>query len=165
MKVLDTSVRWLLLLVAAAVLIPFLIYRPHGPLLPEELKGLVLQKEISGENAKRIVDRMHGKAVAERENSIGYYGGSSGEATLYVTLYKTPGEASQVEKVMADRIAAGNPVFGHFRIIDVRERRVAICYGMGQTHFFFSRGRALYWLAVDNDLAHVTIQSLVRVLG
>jgi len=165
MKRLDTSVRWLLLLLAAAVLIPFLVYRPHGPLLPVELGPLVLQKEISGEDAGRIVDRMHGKAVAERENSIGYYGGSAGEATLYVTLYKTAGEASQVEGVMADRIAAGNPAFGHFRIIDVRERRVAICYGMGQAHFFFSRGRALYWLAVDNELAHETMQALVRVLG
>jgi hypothetical protein len=82
-----------------------------------------------------------------------------------VTLYETAGEASQVEQVMADRIAAGNPVFGHFRIIEVRGRKVAICYGMGQTHFFLSRGRALYWLAVENDLAHETIQALVRAVG
>jgi hypothetical protein len=165
MKKLDTSLQWLLLLVTTAVVLPFLIHRPHGPLLPGELGRLVLQREISGENARRIVDRMHGTAVAQRENTIGYYGGSAGGATLYVTLYETAGEASQVEQVMADRIAAGNPVFGHFRIIEVRGRKVAICYGMGQTHFFLSRGRALYWLAVENDLAHETIQALVRAVG
>ncbi len=162
---LDASVRWLLLLVAAAALLPFLLYTPHGPLLPKELGRLVLQEELSGEAARRVVDRMHGKAVAQEENVIGYYGDSAGGATLYVTLYETAGEASRVEGLMGDRIARGNPVFGHFRIIEVRGRRVAICYGMGQTHFFLSRGRALYWLAVDNEMAHETIQALVRGFG
>jgi hypothetical protein len=165
MRKLETSLQWLLLLVAAAAVIPFLIYSPRGALLPEKLGRLVLQKTLTGEPARRIVDRMHGKAVAQRENRIGYYGGPAGEATLYLTLYETAGEASHVEGVMADRIAAGNPVFGHFRSIDVRGRNVSICYGMGQTHFFLSRGRALYWLAVDNELAHESIQALVRGFG
>jgi hypothetical protein len=164
MKRFFGSPGWLLVLVIVAAIVPHLIAPSYGPLLPEKLGMLVLQRELGGDAARKIVDRMHGKAVAEKENFIGYYDGTAGEAVLYATVYNTPGEASRVERLMADRIASGSQVFGHFRFIQVRGKRVAICYGLGQTHFILARGSVLYWLAVENELAHQTIQSFVAAL-
>ncbi|MCK5572221.1 MAG: hypothetical protein KAJ12_05650, partial [Bacteroidetes bacterium] len=152
MKRFFESPGWLVLLLVVAAVVPHLIAPSYGPLLPEKLGRLFLQRTLSGDAARGIVDRMHGKAVSEKENSIGYYDGPVGDAVLYATVYYTPGEASRVERLMADRIASGSSVFGHFRFIEVREQRVAICYGLGQTHFFLARGRVLYWLAVENEL-------------
>jgi hypothetical protein len=154
----------LALLTAGAAVLPFLLEHLSVPSLPGTLGRLRLVSIVDGEEARAVVDRMHGKRVAQRGNWIGLYSGQGGSATVYLTRYASAAAATSDGNVMGDRIASGEGggVFGHFRRTAINSQPVSVCMGLGQIHFFFARGRCLYWLAVDPPVAESALKALLN---
>ena len=158
------SPAWLAALLIGGAALPFIIQSVRPGALPVELGPVRLQRTIVGEEARALVDHLHGMAVAEHWSAVGFYRGSAGAATLYVTVYAQALPAEQAFTSMDSLIAAGNPVFGHVRRVAMNGQRATVCSGMGQTHFFFVRGRAVYWLAADHHLAPVAARALLSAI-
>jgi len=111
-----------------------------------------------------MVNRMHGRPVAEAWNAIGYYGSGQGGAVLYVTQYSRALEARDGEERMGEKIASGDYAFRGYRRGVVEGKTVAACVGLGQAHFIFSHHRSLYWLSVDPTFAEEALRSLLTSL-
>jgi hypothetical protein len=129
--------------------------------LPLQLGELTLYDERSGDDARQIIDRLHGKSVTPIENFIGEYAGPAGKATLYLSVYSGREEAVRIQQRMAGRIREGNSVFGQYTELTIADYPVAFCRGMGQAHYFFSSGMTVYWLAVDDAVSSTAIASLL----
>ena len=155
------SPLWLALLVAAAVLSPFVVTTLGRPPFPEGLGPLALQEAVSGNDARNVIERMHGKDVGAGENHIGFYGSPRGRAVVYVSLFSTRGAAQRAEQLMHTKIAHGNAAFSHYRTVRLEGEMVGSCVGLGQVHFFFAEGSGVYWLAVDPPLAEPVLRALV----
>lgn len=133
--------------------------------LPANIGDLRLREEIRGTAAAAIIDRMHGKGVTPRETRIGAYEGPGGDATLYVSRYRSDAEAREVFEKMDAGIAAGHPHFVHHRLIEVVGTRVSFCLGAGQAHYYLRAHQSVWWLAVDQPVATATAEALIRRLA
>lgn len=149
----------LALLGAAGPLVLVVLFQS---VLPHELGPLKLVQSASGKDAAAMVDRMHGKEVAQRESFIGLYRGDKGAATVYLAVYPTDRLAAQNYAVMERRIEAGNTAFDRFSRISIQGQDGAACVGQGQVHFFFAYERSLYWLAVDLPVAREVLERLIE---
>lgn len=152
----------LILLAALGAAIPLVVDVLLRPVLPHELGQLKRVQSASGKDAAVMVDRIHGKEVAQRENFIGLYRGERGSATVYVTVYATGQLAADTYALMERRIETGDTPFDHFSHISVLGQAGAACVGQGQVHFFFAHERNLYWLAADLPVARETLQRLIE---
>jgi hypothetical protein len=139
--------------------------REAHDVLPPRLAGAILARRLEGEEARAIVNRLHGKGVAPLRSLIGFYGDDAGSAAIvYVSVYSEPGEASGVAARMRDGILRGGSVFGAYTEYEVAGRRIAGCTGTGSQHYFFAAGRGVYWLAAPGGKAFSLAQDLaVRV--
>jgi hypothetical protein len=106
--------------------------------LPHSLGSLTLERYVGGDEAKNIIDHLHGKPVSTESNLMAD------------------------EEAMSRLISGGNGLFTHYHQLEIQGRRVAMCLGMGQVHYFFSRGSTLYWLAVDSRIAQETLAALLQ---
>lgn len=130
--------------------------------LPATLGSLQLTGSHSGQYAREMMDRMHDKAVSPNENLIGKYSSPDGEATLYLSIYESASEAERDLRKMVELIRPGGPMLGEFELISVSGHEVASCLGLGQRHYFLSRGKVLYWLAADQTVANAAIIHLLE---
>lgn len=149
--------------IALAVLfVPQFARRPLA--LPAELGNLRLQQHIFGDEARRIINQMHGKGVTPRDNAIGLYTDESGTATLYLSVYGEEEEATQTMGRMIKGINTGFTPFSDYEEQIVDGQRVSFCTGDGQAHYFFAAGTSLYWLAADFPIAEETLRALFRFI-
>ena len=131
--------------------------------LPDTLGGFPRVRLLEGEEAKAVVDRLHGRGVTPVRNLVAMYGGERGEATLYYSEYAGAAEASDVGARMAARIRTGEFPFTPPDEIERGGRTVYVCHGLGQQHYFFPAGSGLYWLAVDPQVSSPALEDLLRV--
>lgn len=157
--------RWRLLVgilcVGGVALLLYYGTRDTESLIPAELGDLKRTGEVRGDEARGMIDRLHGGVVTPQENVIGFYEGKGSRATLYVSVYPDAGDASAVDSTMERRIQAGNPVFRGVRKLIVDGHALSECTGMGQVHYFFSRGNRVYWLGVDSPVAERVVEGLL----
>jgi len=164
MKRVFNSWLWLGLLLVAGTVTPWLVVDSPGPALPESLGSLALRHAVVGSEAAAMVNRMHGRSVAEAWNAIGYYSSSQGGAALYVTLYPSGEKAREAEERMGAKLESGEYVFQGYNKGMVDGTPVAACMGLGQAHFIFSHHRSLYWLSVRPALAEEALRALISSL-
>lgn len=121
-----------------------------------------IERQITGEEAKKIIDHLHGKPVSTEANLIGTYRGEHGTATMYQSTYGSEMEAAADGEAMSRLISGGNEFFHHYHRLEIHGTPVSMCLGMGQVHYFFPQHERLYWLAVDSPVAQETIAALVK---
>lgn len=130
----------------------------------DELNGMRITKQISGEEAQKVIDKLHGKSVTPVDNSIIFYKGENGEAILYVSFYSDTNDAVAGYNKMVELISDGNEVFGHFHAYEINSQPLSMCLGMGQAHYFFYKNHFLYWLSCDMPIAQATVVDLINKL-
>lgn len=128
--------------------------------IPQELGSLELERAVVGDDARAIVDRMHGRAVTPSESTVGIYSGPGGEATLYVSRYAHADSATAVLEQMAERIGRPGSPFDQLRLLPASRQRTYMCLAFGQAHFFFTCREDLVWLSVDIPLAQTTLNAV-----
>jgi len=133
-----------------------------GDTLPKSIGSLQLERIQSGEEARKEIDRLHGKKLKFREGYIGTYGNENIKAKVWVSEYEFEAEAQKEIGQMAQRIKAkGGKVFRHFRLISVEGVKVYFTVGMGQVHYFFQKGVKAIWLAVDPSEAKEAVRDFI----
>lgn|GEM_PF-919593 len=152
---------WTSVVIALLAVIVLLSACQYSQPLPDSLAGLALVRHVEGDEASEFINRLHGKGVTPESNVVGFYQGEAGKATVYLSTYRQTEHANDAYNRMARLIEGGNPVFGHFRTVEVESRAVAFCLGLGRAHYFFASEANLYWLEVDIPIAFDTIRDLV----
>lgn len=140
------------LLIASGLLLAALLWTSPGGLLPlaETLpEGFTVVETVAGGEAAVLVDRLHGRGVAPRENIIERLAAPGGAITVYRSLYTTGAEADAAAGRMRERIRKGGFGFSYFA--EVREAAVPVarCAGQGRIHFFFAASHQLYWVEAE----------------
>ena len=131
--------------------------------LPQSIGSMRLEKVQSGEEARREIDRLHGKQLSFLRGYIGTYVAENGSGQLWVSEHSSEREATEVIEKMAHGMKQGKQQqFWHFRKIMIEQRPVYLAVGMGQAHYFFQKGAKVIWLAVDPSLAKEAIRDAVR---
>lgn len=131
--------------------------------LPQSIGSMRLEKVQSGEEARREIDRLHGKQLSFLRGYIGTYVAENGSGQLWVSEHSSEREATEVIEKMAHGMKQGKQQqFWHFRKMMIEQRPVYLAVGMGQAHYFFQKGAKVIWLAVDPSLAKEAIRDAVR---
>lgn len=133
-----------------------------GEYLPQNILGMELQKVISGEEAAKIINRMHQGDVATHSDYIAEYKGNAGSATYYLSLYESPCQAAQAMKDMARVMKKQGHGFSHFMQRTHKNISFYMALGQGQAHYFYANGIWLVWLAVDKAVAEQAIMELLQ---
>ncbi len=126
-------------------------------LLPASIAGMELKEVVSGEEAARIINRMHQGEVATHSDFIAEYRGEPGEATYYLSLYEQPEQAVLAMEDMARVMKKEGHGFSHLMSRVHNDKVFYMALGQGQAHYFFARGVELVWLAVDTEIAEQAI--------
>ena len=130
--------------------------------LPQSIGSMRLEKVQSGEEARREIDRLHGKQISFLRGYIGSYVAENGSGQLWVSEHSSEREATEVIEKMAHGMKQGKQQqFWHFRKTMIDQRPVYLAVGMDQAHYFFQKGAKVIWLAVDPSLAKEAIRDAV----
>ncbi len=133
-----------------------------GNSLPETIGAFRLKQVISGKEAKKEIDRLHGKKIGYKAGYIGSYEDGDKKARIWISEYSVKSEAVEGIRRMSQGLKAneGTP-FWHFREISIDGLPVYFAVGMGQVHYFFQKGIRIIWLAADPAPARKTIRDLI----
>ena len=145
------------------LLLLILPFESKGEMLPDAIGEFRLEKETSGEEARKEINRLHGKNVDFRTGYIGTYKHGHKGAMVWISDYDAKTKAAGEVEKMAQRIQTREgKEFRHFRMISIEGIPVYFVLGMGQAHYFYQSGNKVIWLAVDPQLAKETIRDLIE---
>jgi len=131
--------------------------------LPQSIGSMRLEKVQSGEEARREIDRLHGKQISFLRGYIGTYVAENGSGQLWVSEHSSEREAAEVIEKMAHGMKQGKQQqFWQFRKMMIEQRPVYLVVGMGQANYFFQKRAKVIWFAVDPSLAEEAIRDAVR---
>jgi hypothetical protein len=130
--------------------------------LPQSIGSMRLDKVQSGEEARREIDRLHGKRISFLRGYIGTYVAENGSGQLWVSEHSSEREATEAIEKMVHGVKQGKQQFWHFRKMMIEQGPVYLAVGMGRVHYFFRKGAKVIWLAVDPSLAKEAIRDAVR---
>jgi len=134
--------------------------------LPQELGGLRLRECIGGEEARELINQLHHKGVSSGEDFVGQYVGKEGNATLYLSVFEHPADASGTMERMTTGIENSRFPFTDLKHHPIPpNKKIKMCLGLGQAHFFFPDDRRLYWLSVDVPIAESTLTHLLVAIA
>jgi hypothetical protein len=142
------------------VLIIFIFGCPRAPdlLTPEMIGEKERIREITGKQAARVVDKMHGRSVATDANVIAEYGRDNKDL-LFISNYSDQTQAKKAIDLMIEKMAAAkNGPFFHLMPLADYENKVYMTLGMGAVHYIYLSGKSLLWLqtyqSFGNKLPH-----------
>ena len=132
-----------------------------APPFDPEIEGMRLMKLVSGTEALRAINTLHGTAIPMKEGFIAHYLGGQGKATVWVS--EAPSEPLGKEQidVMIEKMKQNkrSPFRQYHQTV---ENNVTVIrfHGMGQIHCVFQIGAWVYWTSAgDKDtemlLAHL----------
>ncbi len=130
-------------------------------LVPEKLAGMELQQTLLSKDAEEKVNQLHGKFVSGTENIVAYYNNDDSEGELYVSTFKDTLMALDIFHNMMRGVRQDTSVFTHFTPRVIGDQGVIMLLGMGQVHYFFTKGREVYWLQIDQPKAELAISELI----
>ena len=101
---------------------------------------------VSGKQAARVVNRMHGQSVATSENAIAEYGDGEKKDILYISRYADPRAAQEVFVQMIEKMA-GVPKspFSHLMPMGKYQKKAYMTLGLGAVHYIYPSGSTLLW--------------------
>ncbi len=101
---------------------------------------------VSGKQAARVVNKMHGQSVATDGNVIAEYGEGEKKDLLYISHYADPKAAQEAFDLMIEKMAAAkkSPFF-HLMPIEKYQKKAYMTLGMGAVHYIYPSGPFLLW--------------------
>jgi hypothetical protein len=101
---------------------------------------------ITGNQAARVINKMHRSAVASDANIIAEYGRDKKDL-LYITYYTDQKNAKKAFDLMVEKMAATkNSPFFHLKPLGGYQNKAYITLGMGAVHYIYLSGTYLLWL-------------------
>ena len=130
--------------------------------LPEKLGDLNLARVIQGDEAARVVYKMHGKSLGATDYLIGTYGADDSKNILYLSVYENKEAAKADLMNMAMKMLKGSKVFKPLTTIGKMGDNISFrTEGMGLAHYFYRVENKLLWWQVKPDKAELTYNELL----
>lgn len=149
-----------------AFLLLLIACSPNDMPLPQSIGSMHLVRVQSGEEARRKIDRLHGKQISLLRGYIGTYEAENGGGVLWISEHRSDREATgAIEKMAHGMQEERQQEFWHFRKMKIEQCPVYLAVGMGQAHYFFQNETKVIWLAVDPSLAKEAIRDAVRKIN
>lgn len=127
------------------IVIPGCSRSPDLP-TPEKIGEKERVAEITGRQASRVVDKMHGLSVATHTNVIAEYGRDQKDL-LFISRYSDQTEAHKAFDLMIEKMAAAQKgPFFHLMPLGQYDKKVYMTLGMGAMHYIYVSGKSLLWL-------------------
>jgi len=119
---------------------------------PEKISEKKMTKLISGDEAVKVIDKLHGLSVAPQENVIAEYG-EDPKDLLYISWYNDENQAREAFIQMIDKMmkAEGGP-FSHIRALPNYGEKVFMSIGMGAIHYIYCSSNYILWLQTYQDI-------------
>lgn len=158
---------FLLALLFIFVIVPYAApVESGGRPVPQAFGTMKLERLQSGEEARKSIDKLHGKQLNFREGYIASYKDGNKRATLWVSIFDSAKAAKKELSRMAEGIKSGDgKVFQHFRELSIKGNSVYLVTGMDQVHYFFKNDTRVFWLAVDPPEARTAIRDLLEKIS
>lgn len=131
-------------------------------LVPERLAGMDLQQTLLNKEAEKIVNQLHGKSVSGTENIVAYYQNDEAKCELYISTFQDTSKAFDIFHKMMRGVRHDTSVFTHFTPRVIGEQGVIMLLGLGQVHFFYAKGKEVYWLQTAEKKAEEAIKELIH---
>lgn len=126
--------------------------------LPERLGSMTLTKSITGQKALDELDRLHKELTYKPDNAaIGFYGQ---KAIIWLSFESSEKNAENLVARMPKKQVSKSG-FSGFKKEKIKGVNVLSVQGMGWQHYYFSRGKAVVWLAADKGVARTALQNLL----
>ena len=101
---------------------------------------------VDGNQAARIINRMHNQSVAADANVIAEYGKKKKDL-LYISYYSDQKQAKKAFDLMIEKMAAAKKgPFFHLMPLNTYTKPVYFTLGMGARHYIYQSGNYLLWL-------------------
>ena len=113
---------------------------------PEGIGEKERVRVVDGNQAARIINRMHNQSVAADANVIAEYGKEKKDL-LYISYYADQKQAKKAFDLMIEKMTAAKkgPVF-HLMPLNTYTKSVYFTLGMGARHYIYQSGNYLLWL-------------------
>ncbi|MBW1741925.1 MAG: hypothetical protein JRJ47_00650 [Deltaproteobacteria bacterium] len=123
--------------------------RPGEPFDPH-IEGLELVEWISGDDAMKAINKLHGMPIDVVTGFIAHYKGPNEKATIWVSETTSEELAEEQIVIMIQKMKDNTrSPFSHYRDLNVRGLKVIAFDGMRQTHYVFRDNKWVYWISAD----------------
>ncbi len=138
------------------------------PEIPRSLGGLPQTHALQGEDARREINRLHGRRIPARGGVVAHYERDGAVAMLYVSqAYVAPMARWQLSRMVKGIEKGKSNAEGRFFHLKAREQDGLTLYsalGLGQVHYFYRSGVTIVWLAADPPAARAALADTVRLI-
>lgn len=118
--------------------------------VPESWQSFARTALVRGKEALGEIDRLHGKSIKVHDGYRADFAYGQEQFTLWVATVGSPAEARHMLDQMVERIGPSNKMFSRPELITRGEPKMYRSIGMGQSHFYYAKGAAVYWVAVTS---------------
>jgi hypothetical protein len=152
--------HWLLLAICLLLAGCNEVSRSGDPFDPH-IEGLELVEWISGDEAIKDINKLHGMPIDVVKGFIAKYKGPHEKATIWVSEAASEELAEEQIVIMIRKMKRNKrSPFSHYRDLRVKDVKVVAFDGMRQTHYVFRDNKWVYWISadaerIDNILQHV----------
>lgn len=134
-----------------------------GPPFDPQIEGLKLVKWITGDDAIKAINKLHGMSVDVVSGFIAHYEGANGKATIWVSEASSEEFAGNQIAIMMHKMKSNRrSPFSHYRTLDIKGFRVIAFDGMGQVHYVFRDKKWVYWISADAKRTNQVLQHIYR---
>ncbi|UCD82455.1 MAG: hypothetical protein JSW26_13825 [Desulfobacterales bacterium] len=130
---------------------------------PERIGQKARVNVISGNQAARVINKMHSQSVAAAANVIAEYGPDKKDI-LYISFYKEEKAAGEAFHLMIEKIAAAKKgPFFHLMPLKIYRNKAYLALGMGAVHYIYLSGHYLLWLQTVQSFGSELPPRLLKV--
>jgi len=135
----------------------------EGITAPEKIIEKKLTQVISGDEAIKSIDKLHGLSVAPQKNVIAEYGGDPKDL-LYISWYAEQDHAREAFISMINKMMKSEEgPFTHIRALPDYEEKVYMSIGMGAIHYIYYSSHYILWLQTYQDIGRELPDELLRL--
>lgn len=128
------------------------------------LGTMMLTQLLEGKEAREQISKLHGKSITMKKGYIAKYQGDNGEKmTIWVSVHKDRSEAESQIAVMHEKIDK-SPVFKGHQDINISGIDYHFVKGMGQSHYFYYRGKNAIWIGINSSEEMKVLKKTVEML-
>jgi hypothetical protein len=132
--------------------------RSGDPFNPH-IEGLELVEWISGDEATKSINKLHGTPIDVVTGFIAKYKGPHEKATIWVSEAKSQELADEQITIMIQKMKENKrSPFSHYRDVYVKGSKVIAFDGMRQTHYVFRDDKWVYWISADAKRIDLILQ-------
>ncbi|MBW2265020.1 MAG: hypothetical protein JRF28_02440 [Deltaproteobacteria bacterium] len=117
-----------------------------------KIDGLKLTELVSGYEAIKAINKLHGMPIRIRRGFIAHYEAKQHKATIWVSEAHSEDLADKQIRIMISKMKSSKrSPFHHYNASDFRKTKVIGFHGMGQIHYVFRINKWVYWISANEE--------------